>query len=165
MATPNLTAARLRELLSYDPETGEFTRLVQTCGRALVGDIAGTAHVRGYRRIRVENVSHMAHRLAWLHVHGEWPTGLIDHIDGNPGNNRIANLRVVTSSLNQQNQRKAHSHNTKSGLLGVQANYKKWAANIRVSGKRTYLGSFDTPEEAHAAYLEAKRRLHATCTI
>lgn len=165
MATPNLTAARLRELLHYNPGTGEFTRLVQTCGRALVGDIAGTDHVRGYRRIRVENVSHMAHRLAWLHVHGEWPAGLIDHIDGNPGNNRIGNLRVVNSSLNQQNQRKAHSHNNKSGLLGVQANNNKWSANIRVNGKRIYLGTFPTAEEAHAAYLEAKRRMHATCTI
>lgn len=165
MATPNLTAARLRELLHYNPDTGEFTRLVQTCGRALVGDIAGTDHVRGYRRIRVENVSHMAHRLAWLHVHGEWPAGLIDHIDGNPGNNRIGNLRVVNSSLNQQNQRRARSDNRQSGLLGVHPNYKKWSAGIRVNGKRIHLGSFDTPEEAHEAYLKAKRELHPTCTI
>lgn len=165
MATPNLTAARLRELLHYNAETGAFTRLVQTCGRALVGAVAGCTVERGYRRIRVENQKHMAHRLAWLYVHGEWPDGLVDHIDGDTGNNRIANLRVVTPTLNQQNRRTARRDAANTGLLGVRSNYKKWSAVITVNGKRVYLGSYETPEAAHAVYLEAKRKLHAACTI
>ena len=90
---------------------------------------------------------------------------VIDHIDGDTGNNRIANLRVVTPTLNQQNRRTARRDAANTGLLGVRSNYKKWSAVITVNGKRVYLGSYETPEAAHAVYLEAKRKLHAACTI
>ena len=88
-----LTAARLRELLQYDPETGVFTRLVKTSNGIKVGDVAGTADARGYILIRVDGWLHLAHRLAWLHMTCEWPKGMIDHINGVRDDNRWSNLR------------------------------------------------------------------------
>lgn len=110
----------------------------------------------------------MAHRLAWVHVHGSWPAGDIDHINGDKLDNRIANLRDVTRSVNKENMRSARGDN-KVGLLGVhvrrQNTTRPYVASIRVSGKLIHLGAHNTPEAAHAAYLEAKRRLHSGCTI
>lgn len=152
-----ITATRLRELLNYNPETGEFTRRVSTTNSVRVGDIAGSVHHTGYLRIRVDGHQYLAHRLAWLYTHGEWPKNEIDHIDGNKTNNRIANIRDVTPSVNQQNQRKARSG---TGFLGVTLSQGRFRALIGVAGKQHYLGNYDTPELAHAAYLNAKRRFH-----
>jgi len=159
-----LTVARLRELLAYDPEAGVFVWLVGR-GRAAAGAVAGTLARDGYLRIGVDGQGCAAHRLAWLMHYGEWPTGQIDHRDGCRTNNRIANLRDVTTSVNNQNQRKARADNKSCGLLGVTANCGRWMAQIQVDRKKRRLGLFDTPERAHAAYLEAKRELHEGCTI
>jgi len=107
---------------------------------------------------------HGASRLAWLITYGKWPVNEIDHVDGNQQNNRIANLRDVPHRINMQNRKKATRHN-KCGFLGVTAIGRKWAAKITAGGKLTYIGLYPTPELAHAAYLEAKRQLHAGCTI
>ena len=88
-----LTAAQLRELLQYDPETGVVTRLVKSSNGIKVGDVAGTADARGYILIRVDGWLHLAHRLAWLHMTCEWPKGMIDHINGVRDDNRWSNLR------------------------------------------------------------------------
>ena len=111
-------------------------------------------------------VLYMLHRLAWLYVAGKWPDGVIDHIDGDKGNNRFANLRDVTVSVNGQNQKRAMPHNG-CGFLGVTFAKKvqRYRANINIDGRGRSLGYFDTPEEAHAVYLQEKRRHHAGCTI
>lgn len=163
MATEIVSAQQLRELLDYNADTGVFTRLVSVSSRAQGGDVAGCKS-NGYIVIRIFGKSRYAHRLAWLHVHGEWPVGHIDHMDGCGTNNRIANLRDVTHSTNMQNMIRATIRST-NGFLGVMRSRKRWEARILVDGKRRYLGQFDTPELAHAAYLEAKRRLHEGCTI
>ena len=160
----NLTQERLRELLHYEPLTGVFTRLVSTANWAKVGDVAGGKGGKDYLQIGIDNRDYKAHRLAWFYMTGAWPIDQIDHIDGNPVNNRIENLREATNSVNKQNMRKARSDN-KSGLLGVGKNGKKWRAVIGVDGKNKHIGYFDTPELAHAAYLDAKRVLHVGCTI
>ena len=165
MATPNVTAARLREVLHYDPETGVFTWKVKASNRIKVGDIAGTIVKSGYISISIDADMIRAHRLAWLYMNDEWPVGDIDHIDGNRANNALSNLRDVSRSKNLQNLKRAHSDNKASGLLGVYADKKKWAASLTLNGKRFRLGVFDSPEEAHIAYLEAKRKLHEGCTI
>ncbi len=164
MAIADLTAAQVREVLDYDPETGNLIWRVRTGYRIKAGDIAGCKNNRGYVLIHTAGKNRPAHRLVWLHVYGEWPDGVIDHINGNKGDNRIAHLRVVAYAANAQNQREPSKSN-KCGWLGVYKRNKRWAAVVRLSGVSHYLGRFDTPEAAHAAYIEAKRRLHKGCTL
>jgi hypothetical protein len=167
MARNDLTAEQLRELLCYDTETGVFTRRVASgyrgCHRA--GMVLGTPS-HGYLQVSVSGRRYQAHRLAWLYVHGTWPANEIDHINGVRSDNRIANLRALTHAENGQNLRRAKSHN-KSGMLGIRwrDESRQWQARICVGGKTTYLGKFSTPEEAYAAYIDAKRRLHVGCTL
>jgi hypothetical protein len=87
-----LAAERLRERLRYDGGTGVFTRRVGS-GHARAGEIAGSVHSTGYVRIGIDGGKYTAHRLAWLYVHGVWPSDQIDHINRNRSDNRIANLR------------------------------------------------------------------------
>jgi hypothetical protein len=162
----DLTAQRLREVFDYNPETGLFTRLTSR-GPAKAGELLGAkSNSRGYCLIGIDYEQYGAHRLAWLHVHGEWPKHFIDHIDGNPLNNRIANLRDVPHGTNMENQRQARRDNKATGLLGVKVRMAgRFQARIQVSGETRYLGTFNTPEEAHQAYLAGKRQLHEGCTI
>jgi hypothetical protein len=165
MANANLTAAYLRERLHYDPETGLFTWRV-TDRNVKAGHVAGTPHCRGYLAIAVGGIPCLAHRLAWLYVHGKWPAHQIDHINGIKTDNRIANLRDVSQSVNMQNVRKATSR-SKSGVLGVsRAQWGgRWQAQLAINGKATYLGNYATEQLAHEAYLAAKRKHHEGCTI
>lgn len=163
----DLSVGRLRRLFHYDPETGVFTRkYTGTRSSAVAGGVHRCAGGKLYQSINIDGRFHKAHRLAWLYVHGVWPVGVIDHIDGDGQNNRLANLRDVSVAVNTQNLRAAR-RDTLSGLLGVSWNSRKkaWSAYINVENERKYLGYFDDPEEAHQAYLEAKRRLHPGCTI
>jgi hypothetical protein len=161
--TQDLTAARLRELLSYDPDTGQFIWLVKR-GKARLGMSAGTNHVRGYRCIFIQGKNYLAHRLAWLWVHGAWPDQQIDHINGDRLDNRMANLRQVTNAINSQNRRRANKNNS-SGRLGVSQNANGFLSLIRIDGNLIRIGLYETADEAHAAYLQAKRQHHAGCTI
>jgi len=155
-----LTQELVKTLLHYDPETGIF-RWRASSSRHIAGDIAGTPIKAGYLKISINGVSYYAHRLAWLYVHGSWPIGNIDHEDETGSNNRLSNLRPATKSENAQNIRLAHRDN-EAGLLGVlRVPYNnKWAAQICINGKRKHLGCFLTPQEAHAAYLNAKSKDH-----
>jgi hypothetical protein len=151
-----LTAERLREVLSYNPETGAFTWLVSTSNRIRVGDVAGSVRPDGYRKICVDGRQYLAHRLAYLYVTGEWPAEYLDHINGNPGDDRWANLRSATGTQNSANKRK--QRNNTSGFKGVlrhAARKKQWQARIGINGHGKCLGYFDTPENAHAAYVAA----------
>ena len=167
MANIDHTVALLRTLFHYSPETGVFTRKVKTSSRAKVGVPVGNRCGQGHLQIRFDGVRHLAHRLAWLYVHGEWPAQMIDHINGDPADNRIANLRDVSASINAQNQRSATKKNKRSMLLGAHfhAQSGKFLAHIRLAGVARHLGSFETEQEAHAAYIAEKRRVHEGCTI
>lgn len=145
----SLTLAQLRELLHYAPETGVFTWSKPRSG-VRHGAQAGMVD-RGYRFIRLLGRVYYAHRLAWLYVYGEWPRGQIDHIDGNPSDNRICNLRDATHSQNNMNKRVKRDNQT--GLKGVKKYRKRFQA--RINGD--YLGTFDTAEDAHAAYIAAAK--------
>jgi len=164
MATAILSAALLRELLHYDPETGVFTWRVGRQGSAGVGSVAGDMNQRGYWRICVDYRRYQANVLAWFYMTGVWPTHDVDHKNGVRHDNRWDNLRPATRAVNNQNQRRARTDN-KSGFLGVSPNRKKWAASITVDGSKTHLGSYDTPEEAYSVYLRAKRQLHEGNTL
>lgn len=151
----------LRDVLNYDPETGDFT-WNSSKGFRVKGAKAGTTCPRGYVSIGVGRKIHKAHRLAWLFVHGVWPSGQIDHIDRNKSNNRIANLRDVAQSINQENRNDARADN-KLSALGVSSwsdGRAGFRAQIKVRGKVQYIGTFETPEKAHAAYIEAKKKFH-----
>lgn len=158
-----LTAETLRELLSYDPITGEFRWRVTKSAQAKIGTIAG-CESHGYRQIGIFRKPYKSARLAWLYVYGEWPKHDIDHINGIRDDNRISNLRDVTRLVNCQNRRIAKSGSW-AGLLGVSKNKKRWSAKIRAGGRQICIGTFDTPEQAHEAYILAKRELHPGCTL
>lgn len=158
-----VTQERLRELLDYDPETGIF-HWKSRRGKAAAGKVAGCLDGRGYCVINVDRKRHYAHRLAWVYVNGG-VRFCIDHINGDKGDNRIANLRDVDCKTNRQNTRKAYASNKSTGILGVRVLKGKYVSQIWVGGKDMHLGTFTTIEEAHAAYVEAKRLHHAGCTI
>jgi hypothetical protein len=152
-----LTAERLRELLDYDPATGVFTWRVRA-GRSAAGREAGWIQRYRkvdieYRDIRVDGRTYRAHRLAFLWMTGSFPDCLVDHRDGDGLNNRWRNLRCASHAQNHQN-RRMDSRNS-CGLKGVERNGPGYSARIGVNGTRLYLGYFDTPEAAHAAYVAA----------
>jgi AP2 domain. len=120
---------------------------------------------KGHRRIGIHGAYYLAHRLAWFWVHGVWPNGMIDHINGDPDDNRIANIRDVLPRVNRENVKCATKGNRTTGVLGVRRSRRKFYAEIRVKGKRIHLGMFDDMHSAYAAYVAAKRQLHEGCTL
>lgn len=158
----------LRALFLYDPATGVITRRIKRGLCFEPGQVAGHIHsITKYRLIKIDGLHYCAHRLAWALHHGQEPRHLIDHINGDRSDNRISNLRDVPKSTNAENQRKAAAHNISTGLLGASVDRRtgRVVANIRVNRKLIRIGSFATAQEAHAAYLAAKRQLHEGCTI
>jgi hypothetical protein len=146
-----ITAARLRGRLHYEPETGVFTNRVNRSSKARAGEVAGTP-CGGYRHIKIGGGQHLAHRLAWLYMIGEWPTHEIDHINGDRADNRWRNLREAGNSKNQANSFRRPSN--MSGFKGVSWDNqrRKWRAGIKVRGRSINLGCFDSPERAFIAY-------------
>ena len=159
----SITQERLKQMLHYDPLTGKFT-WVSHRKEAYVGTEAGYVDSTNRIKIFIDRTQFFAHRLAWLYIHGVWPSGVIDHIDGNPGNNVLTNLRDVSVAINSQNRRRARSE-SKTGVLGVFKKNGHFFASISVNDKTRHLGVFETVEEAHAAYVKAKRILHPGCTL
>lgn len=150
----------LKSEFLYDPETGKFTFLAG----ANSGKEAGSRHSCGYRQMYVQGSMYYAHRLAWLYMTGSMPAMKIDHIDGDRMNNRFSNLREVSDTGNQHNQRKPHKNGT-TGFLGVSKKKGRFRAAIKLGRKTIHIGTFDSPEEAHEAYLNKKREVHSACTI
>lgn len=168
MANTDLTAQQAREIFDYNPETGVFTRKANTRGKYNSGRTAGIEHNEGYFSLCANGKKYLAHRVAWLHVTGEWPKADIDHINGNRADNRFENLRDVSRSVNLQN-RRSPKKTSSSRFLGVSfSKHKKdnpWVAQIKTGGKIHNLGYFSTEEAAHEAYLRKKREVHEGCTI
>ena len=161
MATNILTQARLKELLRYDPATGVFTNACQRGQRGAPGAVAGHFNdARGYVKVKINGAKYFAHRLAWLHEYGVLPPAQIDHIDRNPANNAISNLRVVTGGKNMQNT--GIYRNSMSGFKGVtwHSQEGKWRARISINHKQHFLGLFDDAAAASNAYLAAASKLH-----
>jgi hypothetical protein len=154
----------LEGFMTCDPIAGEL-RWVGTHGNARPGAVAGSKGANGYIYLGVKGKRYLAHRLVWLFARGCWPTGWLDHINGNRTDNRISNLREINCVENAQNRRTA-AKRSKTGLLGVVPTPSgRYAAHIRFNKKNHYLGTFSTPEQAHDAYLTAKRANHHGCTI
>lgn len=155
-----ITADYLRSILSYDPDTGIFRWRASVSNRS-AGALAGTYNPKGYLRISINDRAFSAHRLAWLYVTGKWPNLQIDHVNRNPADNRIANLQEATPAQNSANKRR-HKENH-SGLRCAYPSHRKskpWASRIGTGRRYIHLGHFDTPEEAHAAYVAASAKFH-----
>jgi hypothetical protein len=153
--------SKVKEMLLYDLNTGVFTWKVDFKNMLRIGDVAGSIHpVKFYRTIRISGKGYMAHRLAWLYVHGDWPKKQIDHINRNRDDNRISNLRDIDGFENMQN--RMAQKNSKSGVKGVSwsKRIKRWTAQIEKQGISKHLGVFKTIQEAEAAYLSAAINTH-----
>lgn len=157
-----LSQELLKKSLYYNPNTGIFTWLYRPHNGIRIGDVAGSTDPDGYVLIRVCGKRYQASRLAFLYITGSWPTTDVDHTDGNPSNNRWSNLREVTTTQNLQNKR--IQSNNSSGLKGIHKHkyngiwQGKWRATINVNKISKHLGLFDSPEEAHQAYMTAAEK-------
>lgn len=147
-----LTQERLKDLIDYNPETGQITRKAGKFTKQ-VRQTGLSKRTNGYLTLSVDKKLFAAHRLAWFYVYGTWPAE-IDHIDGDRTNNRIANLRPATRSQNNANG-KIRKDNT-SGHKGVawDASKRKWVVHV---GKKQ-IGRFVSKEAAIKARLAAAER-------
>lgn len=166
MRKPVMSIEKLNELFEIDRSIWALRwKVERNTSNARAGDVAGGFDKYGYVKIESGGRSYLAHRIIWAMIHGEWPEHDIDHINGKPDDNRISNLRHVKRSTNLQNQRRAHKDSAVN-FLGVKKGYKgKFTSSIYFDGKAHHLGSFKTAEEAHQAYLDAKRKKHDGCVI
>ena len=147
----------VRELFIYEPDTGILRNRINRSTRAKIGEIAGSLRNDGYMRVGINNKAYSVHRIAFLYVYGYLPE-FLDHINGDKLDNRISNLRPATRAENQRN--RGIAKNNKAGFKGVYPNkHGRYEAGIKKNGKRIYLGTFDTPEEAHWAYMRKARNL------
>lgn len=144
-----LTQARLKEIIHYDPDTGYFTWLVSNSNRTPVGSCAGSRR-RRYAQITVDKIRYQAHRLAFLYMTGSFPPAEADHINRDPTDNRWSNLRAATSHENKLNRR--IQSNNKSGYRGVSwyAPGNKWRVRGTINRREIALGYYDQLEEAAA---------------
>lgn len=154
-----VTQDRLKELFTYDPDTGLFIRRL-TKRQWKEGSIAGTRMLLGYICIGIDGQRYLAHRLAWLYIHGYMPEGLIDHKNGMVDDNRIDNLRQADKSRNAMNAKRP-SDNT-SGHKGIDFHKGtgKWRARLHVGKKEFHLGLFAELSDAVQAIGKKRLELH-----
>lgn len=158
---------RLKILLTYNEETGEFHRRERPrsdfssdrnygiFAARYAGKKAGHSMKNGYVQIRLDGRLYFAHRLAFLYVHGFMPKE-VDHINGDPSNNRISNLRAATREQNNRNCRSSLGSTSK--YLGVcfarNLKRKQWVAQISPNREHIVIGRYETEDEAAIAYNE-----------
>lgn len=160
MTVKRIDVDRLREVLAYEPDSGTFTWRLSLSPRCRVGGVAGSKQSDGYVVVRLDRVLYKAHRLAYAYAHGNMPEELqIDHVNGDKADNRLVNLRAVTQSQNQQNQRQKRADNT-TGVRGVSRYGSKYRAEIVVNGERKIFGVCETLNDAAILRMQAERRLH-----
>ena len=154
MVESKLTADRARDIFEY--RDGKLFYRIRV-NKKLAGSQAGSLQSDGYVRVKVDGRAYRAHRVVWLIVHGAWPDGFLDHINGDCADNRIENLRVATNQQNQQNRQITVTNQT--GAIGVTWENNAWRARIKVAGKKIDLGRYQLFDEAFAAR-KAAESLH-----
>jgi hypothetical protein len=148
---------RIRDAFVYNADTGELRNAYTRNGKVKKDALAGSVRPRGYIQILFEYKYYQAANIIWLIMTGDWPKGLVDHVDGNPRNNVWANLKDVTYRGNSCNTKRSRS----GRLIGAskRADSGKWRSYITVGKQRTNLGTFNTEQEAHEKYLWALDRI------
>lgn len=156
---PLPTPAELRQLLRYDPKTGKLfwrarpldpnSRGPTIFNRRYAGKEAftcrmGQKHLQG----RVHNRGLLAHRVIWALVYGEWPRGQIDHINGNPVDNRLSNLRDIPGAENQRNMKRFVTNTSGVGGVTWQDDRQRWRVRVKFDGREKHLGRFKDFGEA-----------------
>lgn len=161
-----LTVEQLKHTFHYDPPTGLFRWRFSPRNDIKPWSLAGSTRADRYRSLHVRGIGFFEHRAAWAYMTGAWPVEDIDHLNGDRGDNRWLNLRMVSTQVNCQNRRAATVAN-RSGLLGAHFNAQmgKYVSAVRIDGKQKYLGTFATAEEAHQAHLAARRAHYAGNTL
>lgn len=154
-----LTPQRLRELFDYRQDTGELIRKVAISKSSKVGEVVGFFGHNDYRYASVDNRTYPLHRLVWK-WHGFDDVEILDHINCNPMDNRIENLRPATKAQNMQN--RGIAKNNTSGAKGVSWHKRKCKFQVRVgvNGKRIRIGYFDDFELAELVAIEAREKYH-----
>tara|TARA_R110000782_G_scaffold235628_1_gene321660 strand:+ start:173 stop:640 length:468 start_codon:yes stop_codon:yes gene_type:complete len=150
-----ITQKKLKSILEYNKSTGVF--LWKKCRNRILGSVAGTIDNKGYRRIGINKSYKRAHALAWFYVYGEWPKSQLDHINRNRDDNRIDNLRDVTS---QQNSRNRTPSINKFGVIGLSWCRKsnKFYSRITVDRKTKYVGYYASMLDAICARKSAENK-------
>lgn len=158
-----ITQARLKELVSYDPNTGLFQWNYSWGSRRKRGEVAGRLHHSGAIELILDNKFYRAHRLAWIYIYGDSSVDgyEVDHKDRDQTNNKLENLRLASRSQNAMN--RAKQCNNSSGFKGVyktkRSLSKPWCANIQLNGRMKNLGYFSSPKEAAKAYDRKAREI------
>lgn len=161
MKVPLLSHERLLTLVEYCPESGIFRNKVKRGNASPAGKVLGTKNASGHLVLQIDKEMFLAHRLAWFYCFKEWPLEILDHIDGNPENNSLDNLREANKATNNYNTGMIVTNT--SGIKGAYYNKsrKYYYSQITFNGKRIYLGGgFKTPEEAGELYRAKAKELH-----
>lgn len=158
---PDITPSELRDAFDYDRYLGILTWRTKPSWGVSAGEVAGRLRPGNrYAKVRYKKRLHFVHRIIWAWWHGEWPSGVIDHINRNPEDNRIFNLRDCPQHKNSTNSKMRKDNTT--GFKGV-CFHKctgRYTAQIQHKKKLRYIGLYKTPEEAAAAYENVARELH-----
>lgn len=152
-----LTQAYVKELFDYYPDTGSLIWKVKRQGRGALNGPALACLSKGHLRGRIDGKGYLQHRVIWLWMTGHWPESQIDHINGNGADNRWSNLRSVTDAENKRNL--PHRADNTSGVIGVYFHNaaQKWCAELKINGKKHYLGLFSIHADAVQARKQAER--------
>ena len=155
-----ISHTRLLELVEYHPDTGIFINKVCRSNISPTGKILGTKNATGHLVLQLDKVIYLAHRLAWFYCFEEWPIGILDHVDRDPSNNKLDNLRESDKATNNYNSklRKDNKLGLKGAYYDKRRNY--YYSQLVIQGKKEYLGSFTTALEAHTAYMNKCKELH-----
>jgi hypothetical protein len=159
-AKDTVPVSRVKELLSYDADTGIVSRKIGVGNRWPAGPLNTMPNSAGYLRVRIDGARCFVHRLVWVIATGAYPVGDIDHINCNKADNRLSNLRQARRSENCCN--KPARKDNKAGVKGIHWDKKQkaWRAEIEFEGRRFHLGSFRSAEDAAEAYRYAALERH-----
>lgn len=156
LTNKRLSIGDLRDVLHYDPKSGLLTWTKRVARNVFAGGEAGSVDGQGYKHFQFKGCIYPCHQVAWALFHNEWPDAHVDHRDGDRANNRIENLREANQSQNCANRRV--SPKNKVGLKGVVEKRPGRFSAVIWLGKSVHLGTFDTAEKAHAAYVSAAEK-------